>query len=175
MEHPSNKNPDMIRPLLLCALFAFSGLSAAKVEGGHPAPDALGKNAKTGEEVKLSDFAGKTVIVHFWANWCDYCYKTLNVMEHLQDQLGAQNLQVISIAVKDDAWLVNKITAEMGDLSMISSVDKSGKVLESFGDDYLPNVWVIGRDGKVIAQGAVKDDEELKAAVKKIESALKAK
>ena len=96
-------------------------------------------------------------------------------MEHLQEQLGAQNLQVISIAVKDDARLVNKITTEMGDLSMISSVDKSGKVLESFGDDYLPNIWVIGRDGKVIAQGGVKDDEELKAAVKKIESALKAK
>jgi peroxiredoxin len=165
----------MIRLLLLSALLLFSGLSEAKIEGGQPAPDVLGKNAKTGAEVKLSDYAGKIVVLHFWANWCDYCYKTLNVMEHLQEQLGAQNLQVISIAVKDDARLVNKITTEMGDLSMISSVDKSGKVLESFGDDYLPNIWVIGRDGKVIAQGGVRDDEELKAAVKKIESALKAK
>ena len=165
----------MNRLLLLSALLMFSGVSSAKIEGGQPAPDALGKNAKTGADVKLGDYAGKIVVLHFWANWCDYCYKTLNVMEHLQEQLGAQNLQVISIAVKDDARLVNKITTEMGDLSMISSVDKSGKVLESFGDDYLPNIWVIGRDGKVIAQGSVKDDEELKAAVKKIEAAIKAK
>ena len=165
----------MIRLMLLSALLLISGLSEAKIEGGQQAPDFLGKNAKTGAEVKLADFAGKIVVLHFWASWCDYCYKTLNVMEHLQDQLGAQNLQVVSIAVKDDARLVNEITAEMPDLSMISSVDKSGKVLASYGDDYLPNVWVIGRDGKVIAQGAVKDDEELKAAIRKIEAALKTK
>ena len=165
----------MIRPLLLCALLLFSGLSEAKIAAGQPAPDNLGKNAKTGAEVKLGDYAGKIVVLHFWANWCDYCYKTLNVMEHLQDQLGSAGVQVISIAVKDDARLVNKITAEIPDLTMISSVDKTGQVLESFGDDYLPNIWVIGRDGKVIAQGGVKDDEELKAAVKKIESVIKAK
>lgn len=165
----------MIRLLLFCALLACSGLSKAKIAGGQPAPEALGKNARTGTEVKLSDYAGKIVVLHFWANWCDYCYKTLNVMEHLQDQLGAADVQVISIAVKDDARLVNKITAEIPDMAMVSSVDKSGKVLESFGDDYLPNIWVIGGDGKVIAQGGVKDDEELKAAVKKIESVIKAK
>ena len=96
-------------------------------------------------------------------------------MEFLQDQLGTDKLQVISIAVKDDAKTVKEITAEMKDMAMISSVDKSGKVLESFGDDYLPNIWIIGSDGKVISQGGVKDDEELKVAVRKIESVLKAK
>lgn len=175
MEHPPNKSPIMIRLLLFCALLACSGLSEAKIAAGQTAPDNLGKNARTGAEVKLSDYAGKIVVLHFWANWCDYCYKTLNVMEHLQDQLGSAHVQVISIAVKDDARLVNKITAEIPDMAMVSSVDKSGKVLESFGDDYLPNIWVIGGDGKVIAQGGVKDDEELKAAVKKIESVIKAK
>ena len=41
----------MIRLLLLSALLLFSGLSEAKIEGGQPAPDVLGKNAKTGAEV----------------------------------------------------------------------------------------------------------------------------
>lgn len=165
----------MIRLLLLGALLMFSGLSEAKVAVGQPAPNMLGKNAKTGAEVKLANFTGKITVLHFWASWCDYCYKTLPAMEFMQEQLGQDNLQVISIAVKDDAKTVKEITAEMKDMAMISSVDKSGKVLESFGDDYLPNIWIIGRDGKVISQGGVKDDEELKAAVKKIEAAIKAK
>lgn len=165
----------MIRPMLFCTLLALSGLSEAKLANDQPAPNALGKNAKTGAPVKLSDYAGKIVVVHFWASWCDYCYKTLAGMEYLQDQLGAANVQVVSIDVKDDARTVNKITAEMPDLSMLSSVDKSGEVLTSFGDDYLPNIWIIGRDGKVLAHGGVKDDEELKFTIKKIEAAIRAK
>ena len=65
----------MIRPLLLYALLAYSGLSAAKVEGGQQAPDFLGKNAKTGAEVKLADFADKIVVLHFWASWQGGCPK----------------------------------------------------------------------------------------------------
>lgn len=165
----------MIRLLLLSVLLVFSHVSEAKINAGQPAPVNLGRNANTGADVKLSNYTGKVVVLHFWASWCDFCYKTLPAMEYLQDQLGKDNLQVISIAVKDDAKTVKEITAEMKDMAMISSVDKSGKVLESFGDDYLPNIWIIGRDGKVISQGGVKDDEELKVAVRKIEAVLKAK
>lgn len=165
----------MLRLMLFCTLLAFSGLSEAKLANGQPAPNALGKNAKTGAPVKLSDYAGKIVVVHFWAAWCDYCYKTLAGMEYLQDQLGAANVQVISINIKDDARTVNKITADMPDLSMLSTIDKTGEVLTSFGDDYLPNIWIIGRDGIVLAHGGVKDDEELKLSVKKIEAAIRAK
>ena len=113
--------------------------------------------------------------MHFWATWCDYCLKTLPAMEYMQKQLGLGNLQVVSVAVKDEAKAVRKITAEMNELSMISSIDKTGKVAESFGDDYMPNVWVIGRDGKVMAQMPLKNDEDLIKAVKLVEAAIRAK
>jgi hypothetical protein len=84
-------------------------------------------------------------------------------------------LQVISVAFKDEPKTINKITAELKELSMISAIDKTGKVVESFGDDYMPNVWIIGRDGKIMSQVTVKDDEELKKAIKLIEAAIRAK
>ncbi|MBP7891900.1 MAG: hypothetical protein KAZ58_03235, partial [Arenimonas sp.] len=83
--------------------------------------------------------------------------------------------QVVSIAMKDEPKTINKITAELKEMSMISATDKTGKVMEAFGDDYMPNVWIIGRDGKIAAQTQVKNDEDLKKAIKLVEAALRAK
>lgn len=156
-------------------LMLLSGLAEARISVGDAAPIRLGKDAKSAEEVLLPDSAGKVTVVHFWATWCDYCFKTLPAMEYMQKQLGLGNLQVVSVAVKDEAKAVRKITAEMNELSMISSIDKTGKVAESFGDDYMPNVWIIGRDGKVTAQMPIKNDEDLVKAVKLVEAAIRVK
>lgn len=165
----------MNRLSLLIFLLLLSSLAQARISVGDAAPLRLGKDVKSAEEVLLPDSAGKITVVHFWATWCDYCLKTLPAMEFMQEQLGLSNLQVVSVAVKDEPKAVRKITAEMNELSMLSTVDKTGKVAESFGDDYMPNVWIIGRDGKVTAQMQLKNDEDLIKAVKLVEAAIRAK
>ena len=165
----------MNRLSLLIIMLLLSGLAQARIFVGDAAPLRLGKDVKSAEEVLLPDSAGKITVVHFWATWCDYCLKTLPAMEFMQEQLGLNNLQVVSVAVKDEPKAVRKITAELNELSMLSTVDKTGKVAESFGDDYMPNVWIIGRDGKVTAQMQLKSDEDLIKAVKLVEAAIRAK
>jgi len=165
----------MNRLSLLIIMLLLSGLAQARISVGDAAPLRLGKDVKSAEEVLLPDSAGKITVVHFWATWCDYCLKTLPAMEFMQEQLGLNNLQVVSVAVKDEPKAVRKITAELNELSMLSTVDKTGKVAESFGDDYMPNVWIIGRDGKVTAQMQLKSDEDLIKAVKLVEAAIRAK
>ena len=165
----------MNRLSLLIFLLLLSSLAQARISVGDAAPLRLGKDVKSAEEVLLPDSAGKITVVHFWATWCDYCLKTLPAMEFMQEQLGLSNLQVVSVAVKDEPKAVRKITAELNELSMLSTVDKTGKVAESFGDDYMPNVWIIGRDGKVTAQMQLKNDEDLIKAVKLVEAAIRAK
>ncbi|MFZ9934601.1 MAG: TlpA family protein disulfide reductase [Arenimonas sp.] len=165
----------MMRVLIFPLILMLSGLCEAKLSVGDPAPFRLGKNAKGGEEVILQDYSGKITVVHFWASWCDYCFKTLQAMEFMQEQLGLERLQVVSIAVKDEPKTVNRITSELKELSMVSATDKTGKVMEAFGDDYMPNVWIIGRDGKIAAQTEVKNDEDLKKAARLVEAALRAK
>ena len=165
----------MKRFLSLILLLVLSNPVAARLSVGDAGPLRLGKDVRSGEEVLLPDSAGKITVVHFWASWCDYCLKTLQAMEVMQEQLGLSNLQVVSIAVKDEPKTVKKLTAELNELQMLSTVDKTGKVMESFGDDYMPNVWIIGRNGKVLAQMQLKNDEDLIKAVKLVESAIRAK
>jgi thiol-disulfide isomerase/thioredoxin len=165
----------MARLLTFMLFLVFSGLSEAKLSIGDAAPLRLGKDAQTAEEILLPDSVGKITVVQFWATWCDYCLKTLPAMEYMQEKLGLERLQVISVAVKDEAKTVRKITAEMKELSMRSSIDRTGKIAESFGDDYMPNIWIIGRDGRVVAQTQIKNDEDLMKAVKLVEAAIRAK
>lgn len=165
----------MKRLSALILLLLLSGAVQARISVGDAAPQRLGKNADTAEEILLPDSAGKITVVHFWATWCDYCFRTLPAMEFMQEKLGPDNLRVVSIAVKDEARAVRKITAEMKELSMLSSIDRTGKIAESFGDDYMPNIWVIDRDGKVMAQMPVKSDEDMVKAVKLVEAAIRAK
>ena len=51
-----------------------------------PAPDFTLVD-QYGETHTLSDYAGKTVFLNFWATWCGPCKMLAPVLEHAADQM----------------------------------------------------------------------------------------
>lgn len=41
-----------------------------------------------GNEIKLSDFRGKPVLVNFWASWCPFCLEEMPIMARVQEKFG---------------------------------------------------------------------------------------
>ena len=65
---------------------------------GDLRPDfMLGSN--TGELVSSSDFEGKTILLNFWATWCEPCRKEMPMLMDLQRKHGSTGLQVVGIAL----------------------------------------------------------------------------
>lgn len=73
-----------------------SGENAAET-----APDFTMTNA-SGEEVKLSDFFGKPVILNFWASWCGPCKSEMPHFEDAYQKYG-EDINFVIVNLTDGA------------------------------------------------------------------------
>lgn len=51
----------------------------------------------SGKRVRLDDFAGKVVVVNFWATWCVPCIHELPHLQRLQEQYADKGLVILAI------------------------------------------------------------------------------
>jgi len=65
-----------------------------------------------GREVRSSSWAGRTVILSYWATWCVPCVRQLELLEERQARYGSGRLQVVGIAIDRPeevrAWLAER-------------------------------------------------------------------
>jgi thiol-disulfide isomerase/thioredoxin len=141
---------------------SFSGITISK-----PAPDFT-LESLNGQNIRLSDLRGKAVLLNFWATWCAPCKIEMPWFVELQNEYGAQGLQIVGVAMddssKDD---IAKFAKDMG----VNYPVLIGK--EAVGEEYggvpaLPESFFIGRDGKVVDKIiGLKGKAEIEDAVKK--------
>ena len=97
---------------------------------GKPAPAFTLKNLK-GENVSLSDFKGKVVVLDFWATYCMPCRLALPFVDKVAKQ-RANDAAVLAIDTNEDAPTAETGKKEMN-LSLPILVDGDGTVGAKFG------------------------------------------
>lgn len=102
------------------------------------------------EEIKLSDFKGKVVLLNFWATWCPPCIREMPSMEHLQQQVNAEDFKVIAVnqmEVPDDVFA---FTGQLEiDPTFEILFDQNSDVSKMYGVKGLPTTYLIDKDGKI--------------------------
>jgi len=89
--------------MILTACLAVSSASAQNIREGAAAPD-FQITLSTGRQVKLSDYRGKAVLLHFWATWCPPCRVELPEMNKLAEKLDTDKnakLAFLAVCVSD--------------------------------------------------------------------------
>lgn len=143
--------------LLLAGLFATAlpGAIAATDDtlpptpkAGEIPPDALGHD-RDGNDLTVSQYKGKVLIVTFWASWCGYCRQELPVLGKVQQAVGREHLEVVAINYKEDRQAYNGVIRANPKLKLTYVHDAHGRVSDTYGVKSLPHMFIIGPDGKV--------------------------
>ena len=67
-----------------------------------PAPDFT-LESLDGNNLRLSDFRGKAVLLNFWATWCAPCKIEMPWFVDFQKEYGEQGLQIVGVAMDDSS------------------------------------------------------------------------
>ena len=122
------------------------------------APDFKVTDLK-GNEVSLSDFKGKVIVLDFWATWCGPCKKSLPAMQMLVNKYKKNpNVKFLFIhtweTVKDPkSDAVNYLLTHDLDLPLYMDLKdpatKKNPAVSSFGVNGIPAKFVIDGNGKI--------------------------
>ncbi len=120
---------------------------AASVEVGDAPPEYLGKTS-SGQELFLSDSAGRIRIVSFWASWCSPCLKELPVLNAIQKKGGSERIQVVAINLKELPVQFRRAMRAFKDYQIEFVHDRRGSIARTFGVEGIPHMLIVDVDGR---------------------------
>jgi thiol-disulfide isomerase/thioredoxin len=115
---------------------------------------------EAGQLIKSTDFAGKPLIIHFWATWCPYCKKLQPGLDKLYKQYQADGLQLIAISFREDEGArPQAVLAERG-MSFTTVVNGDEVAQDLFAVTGTPTTVFIDRLGRIVATTRVSDPDD---------------
>ncbi len=165
--------PASLRRAFLACLLALAGMTASHAEpvAGDVPPPRLGRNL-AGDEILIPGYAGKAVVLTFWATWCPYCLKELPILDNVQRRAGPDRLRVVAVNT-EDRDVFRQATRMMRKAMAIELVsDADGQAARAFGVTVLPHMVIVGRDGRIVRVYRGYSEDSLKAIVADINLAL---
>ena len=153
------RKPILTSILILAVLAAIlSGCKSKEPEAGNKAPGFTLKSFE-GEEVSLSDYKGKIVVLEWFNDECPfvkYHYDTVHTMVELANKYKAKNVIWLDInSTSHTTPEQNKDLSAGHNLPYPILNDKPGKVGWAYGATNTPHMFIIDAKGNIAYEGAI--------------------
>ncbi len=138
---------------------------------GDTPPAALGRT-RGGDEIETAQFAGRVMVVTFWASWCAPCRAELTMLERLQ-QVAKDRVKVVAVNI-EERDVFKAVSRALSSMSVTITNDPSKRNAAAYGVNGIPHMVIIGKDGKIIAVHRGYAEDALDGLVAEINAALAA-
>lgn len=114
-------------------------------------PSAVAWRTLDGERFSLTDYAGKVVLVNFWATWCGPCMQELPGINDLAKQLSSDRFAVVAINIDARPEVTaTRWIERLGIDALPLFVDPQYQSANALGMRAMPSTFLIDADGGVI-------------------------
>ena len=104
-----------------------------------------------GNQVHLSDFRGKAVVLNFWATWCEPCRREIPWFVDFQEEYGSRGLQIIGVSMDDGGRDAIAPFVSKSGIDYVVLLGNSQVISLYGGTEILPTTYYISREGNVRA------------------------
>ncbi|MCX6008730.1 MAG: redoxin domain-containing protein [Chloroflexi bacterium] len=122
-------------------------------------------------EVKLSDFRGKIVVINFWGIFCGPCKDELPFFQAISDNESARGLKILAINVGEGTATVRSFINGEG-YTFTVLLDSKKEVNALYDVDYYPTTFFIDADGiiKERKKGSFQSRTEIENILKSLQT-----
>jgi len=104
-----------------------------------------------GQKASSRQWAGKVMLVNFWATSCATCVKEMPQMVATHDKFKARGLDTLAVAMSYDPPAFVSKFAETRGLPFGVAIDNTGSVAQAFGQVQMtPTTFLINKRGEIV-------------------------
>ena len=138
--------------LVVVLLFSpiFTDGAAFVAQAAVKMPEFTLPEATSGQQVKSEAFAGKAMLVTFFASWCPTCLQEIPVLVRMHKEFAPQGFSVVGLSVdQGDPSEVQQLMRRTGINFPVLMADIS--TAEHFGGVYMiPVSFLVNKSGQVV-------------------------
>lgn len=152
----------MLLTMLTATVTAAAPTAITFVKEKPPAPDFTLKDMDE-ETYTLKSFAGKPVIINFWATWCPPCRAELPAMNRAWQKVKDKGVAMVAINVGEDDGTIFAFQADYP-IDFTVLLDEDGKTVKRWPVRGLPTTFVLDPQGRIVYRavgGREWDDDAL--------------
>ena len=126
---------------------------------GKPAPAFTLSRLDGGAPLSLSQYAGRAVVLNFWASWCIPCKQENPALVRAYERYRTSDVVIIGILYQDSTDSGRAYVRDLGVL-WPTVADEDGRVSLSYGVFGIPETYFIGADGVIAGRHIGPIDEQ---------------
>ncbi len=104
-----------------------------------------------GESVPMRQFAGKPVVLNFWATWCGPCKEEMPAFERLRRKLDPDRISLLTVTTDLQREGIKHFLASL-DVHLPVLFDEDQEVSRAYMVRALPTTVIISRQGMVLGR-----------------------